>query len=134
MVIPFDLHDRGGMAGDCYITELSMTLPRAKDFVLPEVINFTEREHGCVDAELQISGQLHLTEQSEDYITYSSVDPRRCLMLFRQAFNPSMAYYFSEVPLEGVTAGNIEGLLSSYDEDAENANLHFPYRSSRLEQ
>ncbi|MEM7375203.1 MAG: hypothetical protein AAF587_41800 [Bacteroidota bacterium] len=127
--IPFDLHDPGGLAADCYITELRLAWELKGELSFPRILPFEEREYGdCVDQEFREQGEFQLAGQSTTSLTYRSENPQRCLMIFRDH-----VYYFVDVALDGVGGENIEEILSTFNEEAANDNMHVPYRSSAIE-
>ncbi|MCI4667411.1 MAG: hypothetical protein MRZ79_04560 [Bacteroidia bacterium] len=128
--IPFDLHDRGGLSPDCYITELNLTFSSEAPFSFPVKLPFVEKEHGCVDKESKISGHLILAEDNDTYVQYHSLEPSRLLLLFKNGHNGSLAYLFSEGDMRGISGKNFDFILKKFE--SLELEDRYPARSSLL--
>lgn len=132
LVIPFDMHDRGSMAPDCYVEELRLTFPNLAPFSFPQQLPFEEVEHGCVDSANNISGRFILAEDNDSYVQYHSVEPSRLLILFRNYKNGTLAYYFSDGDWNGIYGKNLDYTLRKFS--TEGMEDFYPSRSSVLMQ
>lgn len=130
--IPFDLHDRGGLTPDCYVTNLKLTFSNKAPFKFPQKLTFEETESGCVDKEFNLKGEFILAEDNPEFVQYHSLEPSRLLLLYKNYRAGNLAYYFTDGDWQGIYGKNIENTLKMFS--SEELEDYYPVRSSLLMQ
>jgi hypothetical protein len=106
--IPFNLHGPDCGAPDCYSTDISFTFKIGDTLIFPKHLPFKEHEHGCIDKPKHLSGEFILIEETDKYIIYHSIKPKRTLVLFSSSKETgTTAFYFTDVGQYDINGKNI---------------------------
>lgn len=130
--IPFDLHGPDCGAPDCYSTDISFSFKFDDTLVFPKNVQFHEREHGCVDKEINFDANFRLIDETNQYVIYYSSKPMRTLVLFSSNKEiGTTAFYFKGLSEYRIIGKNVYSILNDYNEEDDNAI--YPFTSWVLE-
>lgn len=125
----FDLHDRGSLTADCYVTQVSFRMPHSVTTrMYPDTLAFKEQETGCVPEASERTGVLVQIAENDTQVWYETLPPHQAVLLLLKEPQPgqSRALYWTEV-----TAGILLG--KTLEELYELEEEHYPYRISQDE-
>lgn len=132
--IPFNLHDPGGLAPDCYQSDLSFELDKNAKKEFPSSLNYEEHEHGdCLPPgeEYTTKDTFEKIEENEKHVIYHASESRTMLVLFKDIEKTgTYAYLFPGVENDFTNGIDVYTIVDNYNE--EDLNMVFPVRSNVL--
>lgn len=125
----FDLHNRGSVAADCYVTQVSFSMPhRLERPIYPDTLAFKEQETGCVSEASERTGIFVQIAELDTQVWYETLPPHQAVLLLlkRTQSGQSRALYWRAVRSDLLLGKTLEELYELEDE-------YYPYRISQDE-
>ncbi|MEH0156642.1 hypothetical protein V6R21_21110 [Limibacter armeniacum] len=124
--LPFDLHSFDCGAPDCYLTDITFSIPATEPISFPQKVEFSLSEYGCgIDQETSINGIFERVESTSNYVNYYTKETKSNLAIDG---NTRQVYYFTDVEPNSTKVDSIDKILERYNEEDPNAIV--PYRST----
>ncbi|MCC5943649.1 MAG: hypothetical protein JJT94_01840 [Bernardetiaceae bacterium] len=129
--IPFNVHEPDCGTSDCYSNDLSFVFLFLDTLIFPKNLPFREHQHGCIDREQLLEGNLNLIEQTDKHVIYHSPEHKRTLVLFSsKEYTQTTAFYFTGVEKNEINGTNIYTISDVADESFKEKK--YPYTSFNL--
>jgi len=131
VAIGFNLHGNDCGAPDCYQTDLRFHIKLGDSLQFPDSLPYKEREYGCIGDSSSVSGVFQLLDQSSEHLVYSSIKPRRTLVLYSSREEcGNYALYFNSPNPDRIDAKNMDKLMKELEQGKDVDR--YPYRSWAL--
>ena len=131
--IPFDSHSADCGAPDCYVTEVSFSLPIFSPLILPDSLDILYCNTGCYqDSITGYPSTFHAINKGEKMIIYYNWNDKASLILFTKdgkKLSGATAFFLENVESNQLTPHNIYNLYKNYSEEEDSI---YPYSSTRL--
>ncbi|UKN02449.1 hypothetical protein K6119_02800 [Paracrocinitomix mangrovi] len=127
--IDFNLHGFDCGAPDCYSTSLSFSFPQSELKQMPDKIEVTISETGCVDKEYNTISKFHKKAFQKEFVIYGN-NKNQYLVIYN--YDPEIvdyALFFDNLDTQP-TKENAMHVLSLFEESEEYEDV--PYRSRNL--